>query len=320
MPVRAVVKLARRLGDRGVRDRSSLISPMVARQIREKHSMKSSVALRTRRDQLARSARSRQLSKAEEQEYRKLVSVFGLPTASSMRPTSKKSGGGSTTMRAQNFSSEKAPREQQGSRKNAVSGQGTTRPANSVAIATLAQELHLSADYIAMLAGKYGVGSDAEYPKVPADIAKVIRSAYGLRTTVAKRKRYQLLKRQLARKPGVGKSQEFGELKFMFEGKEKPKGSRTKPPAKTKPRSGQKPSTPPRRVCRLCRKEFYSTEPSHGCALDRRTPRLNDLPPIKPVKSKRQPRPSVFGPEYDISPRSGGLEVPNGHPGTGRRR
>lgn len=320
LPVRAVVKLARRLGDKGVRDRSSLVSSVVAGQIRERHSMKSSVALRTRRDHLARSARSRRLSKAEEQEYRKLVSVFGLPTASSMRPTGKKSGGASTTMRAQTSGSEKAPRKQRAGSKNAVSGPGMARPTSSVAIATLAQELHLSTDYIAMLASRHGARSDAEHPKVPGDIAKVIRSAYGLRTTVAKRKRYQLLKRQLARKPGVGKSHEFGELKFMFEGKNEPKGSRTRPATKAKPRSGQEPSAPPRRVCRLCRKEFYSTEPSHGCALDRRTPRLNDLPPIKPVKSKRQRRPSVFGPEYDISPRHSSIEVPNGHPGTGRRR
>lgn len=218
-------------------------------------------------------------------------------------------------MRAQKPPSEKAPREQRASSKNAVSGSGAARPPDSVAFATLAQELHLSTDYIARVAVRYGAGSDVEHPTVPGDVAKAIRSAYGLRTTVAKRKKYQLLKRQLARKPGVGKSHEFGELKFMFEGKKKPIRSRTKPDAKAKPRSGQEPSAPPRRVCRLCRKEFYSTEPSHGCALDRRTPRLNDLPPIKPVKSKRQRRPSVFGPEYDISPRHSNIEVPNGHPG-----
>ena len=320
LPVRAVVKLARRLGDRGVRDRSSLISPMVARQIRQEHTVRTTAALRKRRDLLAQIARSRQLSKAEQNEYRKLISVLGLPSASSLRPKRKKSGAGSAERHSQASGSETVPRKHRIPRDDLPIKPASSKPISSVTTASLAKELRLSTDYIAMLASRYGGGSDTRDLTVPGTVADVIRQECGVHETAAMRDRYELLRSQLGKNPRTRQGREFSELRFMFEGKVEHEKPRNRLTVTAKPRPQKRNAAPPRRVCKLCRKEFYSTEPSHGCALDKRTRKPTDLPPIKPVKSKRQRRPSVLGPEYDISPRRGSLEVPNGHPGTGRRR
>ncbi|MDV7102692.1 hypothetical protein R4227_21980 [Gordonia amicalis] len=195
LPVPAVVKLARRLGDKGVRNRSSVISPIVAKQIRQKHNIKSSAALRTRRDHLARSAASRQLSKAEQQEFRELVSVFGLPLASSLRskPKPGKSGPAPTPDSHQSSGSGMYPQERRTNKATPSRKPVPPRPIGAVAIATLAHELCLSTDYISMLAKRHISHDDLQHSTVPVDVAKVIRRDYGPQKTAAKRKRYQLL-------------------------------------------------------------------------------------------------------------------------------
>jgi hypothetical protein len=78
----------------------------------------------------------------------------------------------------------------------------------------------------------------------------------------------------------------------------------------------------PRRTCNLCRVDFYSEAPSHGCAGDRRRQEqvaaTAGLPPVRGVDGKRVRRPSAIRVDED-RPRRSGWIVSGGHPGSGRR-
>ena len=96
------------------------------------------------------------------------------------------------------------------------------------------------------------------------------------------------------------------------------------PPSPPVPPAAPPPSTSPfpRRTCNLCRVDFYSDDPSHGCAGDRRRQEqvaaTAGLPPVRGVDGKRVRRPSAVPVDED-RPRRGGWIVSGGHPGSGRR-